>query len=63
MGRPVLYPEGRAQMNVIVPKNVKRGFEKIARQRTRSVSQVITIILRSYLQEHGELPEREEVKA
>ena len=63
MGRPVLYPGGRAQMNVIVPKDIKRAFEGIASRRTRSVSQVVTIILRAYLQEHGELPEREEVKA
>lgn len=59
MARSILYPEGRAQMNIIVPQSVKRGVERIAGRQTRSVSQVATIILRAYLQDHGELPIRE----
>lgn len=57
MGRTPMFPKGRTQMNIITPSPIKSSLQTIAERQHRSVSQVVTIILRSYLQEHGELPE------
>ncbi len=63
MGKTPLYPQGWEQMNVIVPRGMKKDYERVAQRQHRSVSQYVTIVLRRHLQEHGELPEREEVKS
>ena len=62
MPRNSLYPGGSEQLNIVVPVGVKGALRAVAERQHRSVSQVVAIILRSYLQEHSELyPERQEV--
>jgi hypothetical protein len=67
MARNTLYPEGSAQMNVVVPAPVKERLHMIAERRRLSVSQLVTSIISDWLEEHGHLPtrepEREAVKA
>ena len=56
MGRPTLYPEGGAEMNVYVPGPVKVGLRVVAHRQRQSVSQLDTVILEDYLRRRGELP-------
>jgi len=54
-----LYPEGSAQMNVILPAPVKERLQVIAERRRVSASQLVTTILSRWLEEQGHLPTRE----
>ena len=58
MSRQKLYQEDTTTVSVVLPVSIKGRMQEVAQSQHRSVSQVVTIILRSYLQEHGELPEK-----
>lgn len=58
MPRTSLYPEGRAQMNVIVSKLTKEAFEAVARDRRQSVSQIVSVVLEDHVRRLGYLRER-----
>ena len=49
MARRKLYPEGRTQMNVIVPVDVKDALDALATERGLSTSQYVTGILRAHI--------------
>lgn len=63
MPRTKMYPDGRAQLNAIVPPNVKDAVNRLAVQQRQSTSQLVTIILEDWLSRRGELREREEATA
>lgn len=63
MPRTKMYPNGRAQLNAIVPPNVKEGMARAAVQQRLSTSQLVAVILEDWLARRGELREREEVLA
>jgi hypothetical protein len=55
-----MYPNGRAQLNVIVPPPVKEAIDRVAFREHRSTSQMVTLILQSWLAGRGEIRDREE---
>lgn len=60
MPRRVMYPQGRAQLNVIVPPRVKEAIDRVAESQRQSTSQMVAVILEDWLLRRGELREREE---
>ncbi len=53
MARTKLYPEGSAQLNVIVPQPLKETLRRIAREHRQSISQLATLIIEDYLHRRG----------
>lgn len=63
MPRRKYYPDGRKQLNVIVPTQVKDRLDVLAQEQGQSTSQVVTRILSDWLRGRGELPDAEKVPA
>lgn len=54
MGKPVLYPDGREHLSVVLPSTLKDALRQAAKDDHRSVSQVVTLILRAYFEQDGQ---------